>query len=63
MIKEVMKSLTPEQREKLMTAFDKEEAYMVEYSINHFIGCHLVDDPKCVILDKTEYWRIVEYAT
>ena len=58
MISEILKSLTPEQREQLMVAFELEVTQVIEYAAGCFIGVHVPDT--FTIVKQSNGWAIGE---
>lgn len=56
-IKEILASLSDEQRETLMIAFDAKDQASLEYETGKFIGVHLVmPQPNVEITERAGCW-------
>lgn len=53
--KTIYKNLSQDQRDHLMSSFDKMESCFIEYETGKFIGCHL-GAVEYEILGQNEFW-------
>lgn len=56
MLKEILKSLSKEERECLMIAFNGGFSHLVLLSNGHFIGVHTINNPKYIIEETQGAW-------
>ena len=62
MLKEAIKSLSPEDRKTIQVAFDSKEECIIKLTGKTFVGVNVLLGPNIKILEQHTYWTYGEYV-